>query len=423
MPGKRIFKDRNKGGSDDAMLSREDILRLLEERGEDTHAALAARSDAEPGVLQFLAEEGGPAARRAVAANPAAPPAANRKLAEDVSADVREELARKIARVLPGLSAGTGTAMCAMTLETLELLAADQLPRVRALLAEEIKQLTCVPQPVIQRLARDIELVSAPILEYSPLLSDADLIDLITTAQARHVMVAIARRRALSASVADAIAEVRDTPAVKALLENGSAELRQQTLEKIVEHAERIRDWHQPLTQRPDLSQRAIRRIAGFVGAALLEQLTQRGGLDASVRTFLSAQLRQRLEAGGDGDEADGLAAAQKEVAALKARGKLDDGFVASAADGGRRDAVVAALALLAKVPADTVTRIFQARAAKPVVALVWHAGLSMRSALRIQTGLLRLPTRDVLPARGGVDFPMNEDEMRWHLGYFDVAA
>ncbi|MBI1328773.1 MAG: DUF2336 domain-containing protein [Alphaproteobacteria bacterium] len=402
------------------MLNRDEILRLLEARGEATHAELAARTDAGPDVLNFLAEQGGPAARRAVAANIAAPPVANRHLAHDTSSDVREELARKIGRILPGISADAGAEIREITFETLEILAQDQMPRVRAILAEEIKSLACVPKKIIDRLARDVELVSAPILEYSPLLSDADLIDIITTAQARHVIMSIARRRTLSANVADAVAQARDIPSVKVLLENASADIRRQTLDKIADQAERIREWHSPLAQRPDLSQRAILRIASFVGSSLLEKLLQRNGLDESLKTHLSAQLRQRLEAGDTGDNAP---SAQGEVHALHAKGKLDENYVAQAADDGRREAVIAALSLLSGAKQDAVARILQARAAKPVIALVWRAGLGMRVAMRIQSSLLKLTARELVPARGGIGFPLTEEEMRWHLGYFDVPA
>jgi hypothetical protein len=60
---------------------------------------------------------------------------------------------------------------------------------------------------------------------------------------------------------------------------------------------------------------------------------------------------------------------------------------------------------------------------AKPLVALVWHAHLSMRTAFRIQTSVMKLPGHELLPARGGVHFPLSKEEMRWHLSYFDVAA
>ncbi len=47
-----------------------------------------------------------PPRRRAVAANPAAAAHTNRHLADDDDDDVRVELARKIARLMPGLSDG-----------------------------------------------------------------------------------------------------------------------------------------------------------------------------------------------------------------------------------------------------------------------------------------------------------------------------
>jgi hypothetical protein len=45
-----------------------------------------------------------------------------------------------------------------------------------------------------------------------------------------------------------------------------------------------------------------------------------------------------------------------------------------------------------------------------------------MRTAFKIQTLLLKLHSDELLPARAGVNFPLSEDEMRWHLGYFDIA-
>ena len=46
-----------------------------------------------------------------------------------------------------------------------------------------------------------------------------------------------------------------------------------------------------------------------------------------------------------------------------------------------------------------------------------------MRVAFKIQTGIMKLAGRDLLPARGGVGFPLTKEEMRWHLNYFDIAV
>ncbi len=421
-PG-RVTMERRKEANLPPLLSRDEVLRVLEERGQAAREELAARADAAPEVLMFLAGEGNPAARRAVAANPASPPHANRLLADDADDEVRVELARKIGRLMPALPQDGQTRMRTLTIETLEALAKDQLPRVRQVLAEEIKMLDCVPKRVIKQLARDVENVAAPILEYSPLLSDADLIEIITSAQARHALKAIARRRPLGANVSEAIGLALDEPSVAELISNSSAEIRQQTLDKIIEHAAKVRAWHLPLVLRSDLSQRAIRRVAGFVGASLLERLAARTGLDAETQHVLARQLRVRVEAGDMDAGKDPATVASSEAEKLFRAGKLDDTFVESAAEAGKRETVIAALALLAKVPSDTVRRILQAGVAKAITALVWRAGLPMRAAFKIQTFVMHLPADELLPARGGVAFPLSEDEMRWHLGYFEVKA
>jgi uncharacterized protein (DUF2336 family) len=404
-------------------LSRDQVLGILEEREKSAQHELAGRSDAGPDVLSYLAAKGAAVIRRAVAANIGTPATANRLLADDVDDEVRAELARKIGRLMPDLAKEESEKLRALTIETLEKLASDQLPRVRAILAEEIKSLDCVPKNVIRKLAFDLEMiVAAPILEYSPLLSDADLMEIIATAKANQALTAIAKRKFLSANVADAIVTSLEVPAVAALLANPDAQVREDTLNKIIEQAENIRAWHQPLVLRVDLSQRAIRRIASFVGAALIEMLGRNQKLDPETRDHLNHQLRHRIDTGEDAHRSDEDQAATVVEAARRA-GKLDDGFVDSAAEAGKREVVTVALSVLTKVPQETVRKILAFRSAKPVTALVWRAKLSMRVAFRIQRFVMKLPADELLPAREGVRFPLSDDEMRWHLSYFDVPV
>lgn len=406
-----------------AVLSQADMLRILEEHDTAARDALASRPDAAPEVLFFLASEGSLKARRAIARNAATPAHANRLLAEDSDDDVRAELARKIGRLLPDMPDDATEKMRALTIETLERLAQDQLPRVRAILAEEIKALDCVPKNVIDLLARDVEKeVAAPILEYSPLLSDTDLMEIISSAQAHFTLAAIAQRRPLSGNISEAIATALDVPAVAALLANSSAQIREQTLEKIIEHGERIADWHLPLVLRNDLSQRAIRRIAGFVSAALLDKLSARDGLDPETKSVLAKRVRARVDEPFD-EDMDPAARAQSDVALLHKEGRLDDFAVERAAESGKREFVIAALALLARTPIETARRIIQSGTAKPAVALVWRAKLSMRVAFKVQTLVMHIKGGELLPARDGVHFPLTDDEMLWHLNYFGIEA
>jgi uncharacterized protein (DUF2336 family) len=402
-------------------LNPREALDILEVRARESEDYIIRNADVGSAVFEYLAEYGAPATRQAVAANPATPARINRLLADDAAEEVRAELAAKIARLMPGLKARESDDAVALTLATLEVLARDSASKVRAILADEIKHLDCIPRDVALRLARDMEdLVAAPILEYSPLLSDADLMEIIAGGQAQQVLGAIARRRPVSEEVSDRLVQSLDIPAIAALLVNPDARMRKETLDRIVEEAEAIESWHEPLVMRADLSARAIRRIGGFVGAALLEQLVARGDLSDATRAHLNRRLRARLEQG----EAEGGAEnAAQLVAAAKAQGTLDDGFVENAAASGNRETVTLALAALAQVPEGTVRKMLGHRGAKPVVALVWRAHLSMRTAFKIQTGVMKLSGRELLPARGGINFPLSKEEMRWHLSYFDVPV
>lgn len=404
--------------------SREEVLDILESHKDKAQLQLARHPGSEPEVLYYLAKEGDARTRCAVAANPATPPHANRFLADDAEEDVRAELARKIGRLLPDLTNTENKRLTELTLDTLERLARDQLPHVRRILAEEIKSLDCVPQHVIDALARDLDFtVAAPIIEYSPLLSDADLIEIIACAQATEAVTAVARRKYLSTAVSDAVVSSLDVSAVAALLANPNAKVRKDTLDKIVDNAKAVEAWHMPLVMRLDLSQRVIRRIAGFVGAALIERLSSRRGIDERTQKKLKHELRKRVETAKETEAEDPVLKAHAEVTLALTHGGLDEAFVEEAAEEGKRETVIAALSALSKVPHGLVRRIVQSNSPKPVIALCWRAGLAMRAAFKIQTFILKLPTRELLPARGGVNFPLTEEEMRWHLDYFGIAG
>ncbi len=400
-------------------LSYEEARSVLETHKKQLEEELAERADAEPEMLYYLAERGAPKVRRKVAANPASPAAANRFLAEDTDPEVRAELAQKIGRLLPDLLASERERVCELTLETLQRLASDQLTRVRAILAAEIKSLDCVPKDIVLALAHDVEeTVSVPVLEYSPLLSDSDLLEIISTARAQSALAAVARRRGVSERVSEVIVASLDVEAVSALLANPNASIREKTLERIIDHAEAIADWQSPLVKRSDLSLRALRRIAGFVGAALLRELMERSGLDEETVLHLKRCMRDRLD--HDEEEAETKEdKARATVRAAQERGALDEHYVEEAVEAGQRDIVMEALALLSSAQRSVIERIFSSRSSKAITALAWKAGLTMRIGFKIQTMLLKLPADELLPARAGVAFPLSEEEMRWHLSYF----
>jgi uncharacterized protein (DUF2336 family) len=418
-------------------LSASDALRILDERVQVAQNELASRMDVGADVLQYLAEHGGMATRCAVAANAAAPPAANILLADDKEDEVRATLARKIGRLFPDMMHAERQHLRDLTIEILEKLASDEAVRVRAVLAEEIAHLDCIPKHIARKLARDLEsAVAVPILEFSPLLSDDDLIELVAVAEAGEMLEAVARRKGLSANVADAVIATEKTGVIAALLKNVDATIRKRTLDKLVSQSAEIAEWHGPLVMRAELSPGALRRLASFIGSALIELLAIRNDLDIETSNYLTKRLdekRREESAVKDGkhgkhdrDKADDDTTtdakdAVRAIEEARKAGKLDDAFVAKAIDSHRKETIICALSALSSVNEEQVRRILESGAAKAVTALVWKSGLGMRIAFKLQTAIMHLKGSQLLPARGGIDFPMTEDEMKWHLGYFGV--
>lgn len=404
-------------------LEYETARTVLEKNQLAQRTELAGRSDSPPEMLYYLASDESPNVRRKVAKNLCTPVQADELLSDDKDDEVRCELARKIARLVPGLPQDAQVKLREQMETILEKLSQDHLPRVRQIVAEEIKHSDNVPKRIALRLAQDLEhVVSAPILEYSPLLSDDDLLQIMTSGIVDGAMAPIAKRQHVSEPVADAIVASLDVSAVAALLTNKNAQIREETLDAIIDQAQDIHRWHKPIVMRPELPLRAVRRVAGFVASSLLNILLERDdlGLDKDTSDLLKQAIRERIKT------EDTLDLAYKEKLGISARqafdaGSLSDADVAAAANASRSEFVIEALALKSGVQELLVRRIIEARSGKAITALAWKGGLSMRTALEIQKTTGRVPRPDLVLARNGVDFPMDVEEMRWHLQFFDV--
>jgi hypothetical protein len=210
-----------------------------------------------------------------------------------------------------------------------------------------------------------------------------------------------------------------NVPAVASLLMNTDVSLRKSTLDMIIANAAQVKEWHGPLAFRPELSSAMVRRLVAFVGASLVEALARRRGLDDKTKEFLARSLGERI---AETELVPDVTPVPKnEIEAALGDKVLDDAFFEDAAMQRQRETIVLALSHLAKVRKEDVRRILESGSARPLVALVWRAKLQMRTAFKIQTLIMKLKGSEVLPARRGVDFPMGEDEMQWHLAYFNI--
>jgi uncharacterized protein (DUF2336 family) len=371
-----------------------------------------------PEILYFLADDGDVSVRRRVAENRATPRQADLKLTGDGDETVRTALAIKISSLIPDLPALTQHKVQELTYDVLRQLAKDQAVRVREILADALQSLPNLPPDVINRLARDVEIrVAEPVLKSSPVLSDADLLDIINNGPIAGALAAIAKRSSLTEPVSAAIASSEDNLAIAALLANPSAQIREDTLTQLCERAPARTEWHEPLVHRPKLPLAAIKRLASFVATRLLEALQAQPAIDSAAAQEIADLVRKRIDAPEASDDP------ATRVHELSARGELDEPAITAALESGQRAFVVAALAHKAGTDNATVHKIMSAHSAKGMTALAWKAGLSMRLALQLQTRLAGIAPQQALYPKGGSNYPLSDDDLKWQLEFFGIST
>ena len=376
---------------------------------EAVRVRMAASGATSGAMLAELARDPATIVRSAVAMNPTAPPAAQTALARDEDERVRTILARRLAALAPRLDRD---ALGRHSATVLASLAVDAAVRVRAAVSDVVKEMADAPRDLILRLAHDAAVpVAGPVLRLSPVLTMEDLLRLI--AHSASAAEQIAQRTGLPDTLSDAVAETENTTAIRALLANSSAQIREATLDALAAGAAGEPAWHEPLSNRPLLSVRSALLLSSFVSDELMDVLTSRADLPADVLDELRGRIRTRLGAGTANAAAlEALADAE----ALHRRDVLDEAALLDAARRGHREQVAARLAVAAGLPLSTVERAASLRTAKGLVSLAWKAGFSMRAGLAAQAVLAELGPGQLLHAQPGGTFPLSADEMRFQI-------
>jgi len=249
----------------------------------------------------------------------------------------------------------------------------DPSPLVRQAMAEVFARSAEAPPAIVQALSLDQPSVALPVLEYSPLLIDADLVDLVAAGNC-DVQCAVARRHNLPSSVCAAIAEVGSPAAALELIENPQAFLAPFSWHRIVErhgHLAAIRESMLALDDLPAATRLALvaklsDTLAQFVVARqwLSADRAERIVIEARDRSAVNVATRSR------GEDMQGL------VGHLRATGQLTAGLILRALLSGNLELFDQALVELSGLPQSRVAALLYDRGGASVTALLARAGL-----------------------------------------------
>ena len=121
----------------------------------------------------------------------------------------------------------------AMTADLLVEMLRDAVVEEREKVARRLANLVEMPGALVRLILRDELSVARALLENSPTLGDADLIDCTRHATTEHRRM-IAQRRGVGEMVADALVEAAEAPVVEALLRNELVKFSHHTIETVV---------------------------------------------------------------------------------------------------------------------------------------------------------------------------------------------
>ena len=147
--------------------------------------------------------------------------------------------------------------------------------------------------------------MSLPVLRFSEVLSDEDLIGIVRGQDAAK-QVAIATRPSVSKAVASALIDTENEDVVTELVANEGAEISEESLQKVVTDFGDREPVQDAMVHRPRLPLTVSERLVTMVSESMREELAKRHELPEDLATDLVLQSRERAVlslSGGSGDD------------------------------------------------------------------------------------------------------------------------
>lgn len=309
------------------------------------------------------------------------------RLMNDPSTAVRQETAAKVASAFRGATLSESERTLAE--QIFRVMLRDAEVNVRRALSENLKDNPGVPHDVARALAGDVAEVATPMLEFSSVLTEADLVEIIQSRPLEH-QVAVARRDALPEAVSQVLIEQAGAPAVTALMQNPAAEVGEAALHKAIARFDGDEAVNAAMVMRPKLPMGVAERLVVLVSDKLRQHLVTHHELSADIATDLVLDSRERatvnLTAGADQLDVSAL------VDQLYRNGRLTPSIVLRALCTGDMDFFETALARLGNVPVTNAYKLIHEHGDLGLKRLYDHCGLPplLYPVIRTAVGVAR---------------------------------
>lgn len=179
--------------------------------------------------------------------------------------------------------------------EIFRLLAKDAEVVIRQAMAEKLKHNSRLPEDIAFVLANDVMQVALPILQFSPALSENDLINIVRGTKELAKLLAITKRDILTPAVSKEVLNKKQIVISESLLRNKGAFIAAEDLEQIVNEYSHVDSLIAALVERRELPVIVAEKLIHIVTGALKDQLLQRHSQDAHVITEAAQEVQEQI--------------------------------------------------------------------------------------------------------------------------------
>ena len=230
------------------------------------------------------------------------------------------------------------------------LLVRDTEVKVRISLAENIKQNNTIPRDIVLSLANDVAEVSLPVIQYSEILSDADLINIINRSGELSRLLAISNRKHVSPMVSSELIETKQPEVVSSLVSNEGASITERGYQTIIDTMGKDETVVEALVQKGGIPiaiiEKLIAKVSDSIGLKLKKKynLTEAGARQETDRSRELATLKLTEGAVPDAE-------VETLIAQLQTFGRLTPSIILTSLCRGNLRFFETALATLSNIP------------------------------------------------------------------------
>ena len=209
-----------------------------------------------------------------------------RMLVRGASPDERALAAHKLCRAIDRETLSPEE--LAKAQEILRMMARDATDLVRRAMAVTLKSSPLVPRDVALRLARDLDNIAVPILNFSPVFADEDLIEIARRGGPVR-QVAIAKRPTLTEDVAGALVEVGCEEAVRLVCANDNANLSAKSLQRAMDRFDESEAVLAAIAYRNALPLAVTEKLINMVSDSIRQHLIDHHALTPELAVQIAA--------------------------------------------------------------------------------------------------------------------------------------